>query len=249
MSNENQTAKYADFAARLKMLMEKEGSPVKTVRDIQNLLEVSYEMARRYTLGTAMPRHEKLEKLSSAYGVSSGYIAHGAEDKTTQPTTQNYALEPAVIWSDGDPLREDEIEVPYFKEVAFSAGTGATQVIEETHGRKLRFGKRSLRNMGIDPQYVACATNNGRSMERLIPDGAMIAIDRSKITVKDDRIFAFDHGGLLRVKYLFKQPKGGLLLRSENKDEFPDEILSPEEVANDVRILGWVFDWSRIQKW
>lgn len=36
-------------------------------------------------------------------------------------------------------------------------------------------------------------------------------------------------------------------LRSENSDEYPDEIIEPEQMSH-VRILGWVFWWSTIRR-
>ncbi|WP_151820170.1 XRE family transcriptional regulator [Acinetobacter soli] len=202
------------------------------------------------------PKHESLMGLAHVFNVNTDWLATGKGIKEAPPMfedltrSENYTLDKAIVWTDGDPLDEDDIEVPYYKEILLAAGSGSDhQVVEVSGNRKLRFGIRSLRNIGVDPDCVACATNHGRSMERLIMDGATLAIDTSKKQIKDDRIFAFDHGGLLRVKYLFKQPKGGLLLRSENREEFKDEILTPEEVANDIRIIGWVFDWSKLQKW
>ena len=73
--------RYADFAKRLNQLMMQSDAPIKTVNDLKNVIGVSYEMARRYTLGTAKPRDEKLEKIAAAFAVSIGFLDHGEQSQ------------------------------------------------------------------------------------------------------------------------------------------------------------------------
>lgn len=80
MSEQIDPPKYADFADRLKKLMTQPESSIKSVNDLKDAAGVSYEMARRYTLGTAKPRDEKLQKLSEVFCVSAGFLDHGIED-------------------------------------------------------------------------------------------------------------------------------------------------------------------------
>ncbi|OSR65055.1 HTH-type transcriptional regulator PrtR [Pseudomonas syringae pv. actinidiae] len=55
------------------------------------------------------------------------------------------------------------------------------------------------------------------------------------------------HGGILRVRYLYRLPNGGLRLRSHNDAEYPDEVFSGEDIAREnIRILGWIFWWSTL---
>ncbi len=154
------------------------------------------------------------------------------------------------FWDDETPVGPNDVIAYFYKEVVISSGPGMkAEIVEDHGGRKVRFGKRSLKNNQIDPESVVCAMNTGNSMASLIQDGAMLMIDKSKNYVKDNRIFAFDHGGVFRCKYLFNRPHGGLLLRSFNREEHPDEILTAEEVERDIHLIGWVFDWSKMQKW
>lgn len=151
-------------------------------------------------------------------------------------------------WDSNTPLHPDDVEIPLYKEVEMAAGGGTSHSVE-INGRKLRFALSTLRAAGVDPHSAACATVTGNSMERLIMDGATIGIDRSRTQIKDGKIYAIDHCGMLRVKSLYRAPGGGLRLHSENDSEHPDEIYTAEQVASDIKILGWVFWWSQIAIW
>lgn len=159
----------------------------------------------------------------------------------------SYALTGMSTWDDATPLNSDDVEIPLFKEVELSAGDGAAHAIE-INGRKLRFSKATLKAAGVDIANAACATVSGNSMERLISDGATIGVDRGRTQIRDGEIYAIDQDGMLRVKYLYRIPGGGLRLRSENSSEHPDEILTQEQ-AQRIRVLGWVFWWSTLRTW
>src|SRR5690606_6016229 len=192
-------------------------------------------------------RDKTLQKYAELFNVSLADLKYGdvsvkgSKDDLDSHTTRCDA------WADSAPLDEDEVELPYFKEVCFSAGGGQTQVIEE-HGNKLRFSKRTLKNAGVDKEFAACAKNSGRSMENTISDGASIGIDKSKQTIKDGKVYAFDHGGLLRVKRLYRLPFGAVRIVSDNP-EYPEEVMSAEQWQEDVKLLGWVFWWSTVDTW
>lgn len=149
-------------------------------------------------------------------------------------------------WDGRTPLESDEVAIPLYKEVEMAAGCGTSEVIE-VPGRRLRFAKSTLREAGVMECNAACASIKGRSMERLIMDGATIGIDLGTTQIEDGEIYAFDQDGWLRVKYLYRLPGGGVRIRSENDDEFPDETLTAEEFAA-IRMLGWVFWWSTVRR-
>lgn len=195
-----------------------------------------------------------LLKAQEVIGCRAEWVSSGTEPMTTgrsvatNEPTPSYALEPVAVWDDDTPLDDDEVEVPFYKEVEFAAGSGKAHALE-INGRRVRYGKTSLRSAGIDPATAACAKNSGNSMEPLIQDGSMIGIDRAKTQIVDGEIYALDHDGMLRVKYVYRLPGGGLRLRSFNSDEHPDETYGAEEAKN-IKILGWVWTWSPpIRKW
>ncbi|CAM3308779.1 HTH-type transcriptional regulator PrtR [Halomonas lysinitropha] len=140
------------------------------------------------------------------------------------------------------PAGLDEVELPYFREVEMEGGIGRTQVIEN-HGMTMRFPTAKLAKKNVNPMNAACATLVGNSMEPRIMDGSPIAIDRGCTRIEDGKIYAIDHGGMLRVKYLYRLPLGRIRIASENSAEHPDEIVSPPELE-ELRIIGRVFWWE-----
>ncbi|MBI6944374.1 helix-turn-helix domain-containing protein [Pseudomonas putida] len=167
---------------------------------------------------------------------------------TASETTGNMeVLGTLSAWEDGDPIELDEVEVPYFAEVEFAGGNGMTEV-SEIAGRRLRFSKETLRAAGVNSSSAAVARIKGSSMERLILDGAAIGFDMSDTTIYDGDIYAFNHGGMLRVKYLYRLPHGAVRISSENSHEYPDEIMTAEEWHQNVKMLGRVFWWSTVRR-
>lgn len=152
-------------------------------------------------------------------------------------------LAPIETWDDETPLDSDEVEIPFYKEVEVSAGTGSA-VMLETNGRKLRFGKRTLQRKNVNPDSAGCVPVKGNSMEPVLPDGSTVGVNTDAKTVVDGKMYALDHDGLLRVKLLYRQPGGGLRLRSYNASEYPDEHYDAGYANEHIRIIGQVFWYS-----
>lgn len=68
--------KYPEFAARLRMLMERSQTKVD---ELVESVDVTDEMIRRYMRGTAMPRSNKLAKLAEYYKVDCGWLQWGGQ--------------------------------------------------------------------------------------------------------------------------------------------------------------------------
>lgn len=198
--------------------------------------------------GRREPDLATINKILSILGLPALQVGVVAENKGTHTTTEANAELIGMMspWDSSTPLHDDEVAIPLYKEVEMAAGNGATHAVEQTD-RLLRFAKSTLREAGVHESNAACATVKGNSMERLIMDGATVGIDRGATHIEDGEIYAFDHDGMLRVKYLYRTPGGGLRIRSENTDEYPDEYLTAEQAAS-IRILGWVFWWSTVRR-
>ncbi|XWT13605.1 helix-turn-helix transcriptional regulator [Stutzerimonas urumqiensis] len=174
---------------------------------------------------------------------------HQLNNVIALPTSMNseLQLEGAIApWDSDTPLDDEEVAVPLYKEVELAAGPGADAALE-VPGRFVRLSKATLRAAGVAPENAIAAQVTGYSMARLILDGATVGIDIGTTEIYDGEIYAISHDGMLRIKYLYKTPGGGLRLRSENSEEHPDEFYSADEVQHSIRVIGFVFWWSTIR--
>jgi phage repressor protein C with HTH and peptisase S24 domain len=151
------------------------------------------------------------------------------------------------LWDGDTPLRDDEVALPFFREVELAAGNGST-FVQENGGCKLRFAKSTLKKSNVEPQHAACVTVSGNSMLPVLRNGTTVGVDTSKKNIVDGEMYAIDHDGMLRVKMLYRMPGGGIRIKSYNNDEFPDEFIQPEKMS-EIKTIGWVFWWSVLNVW
>ena len=228
----------SDLASRINELMAKQN---KRIGDLQKALGVTYEMARRYTLGTATPRDDKIESMAEYFGVSPAYLKYGSTDATETKVASNIKeLVSFDLWDRNTPLNSDEVAVPFYQDVRLSAGNGFADDIADYNNFKLRFSKATLRKQGVQFENAVCVIADGNSMEPVIPDGTTVGIDLGNKTIRDGKIYAINHGGLLRIKLLYNMPNEQVKIRSYNSDEHPDEIAE----IQDISVLGKVFWYS-----
>lgn len=195
-----------------------------------------------------------LIKLAQICGVDPVWLADGSgtPEGNRQPYTgaANSTIEsnaellgPMDVWDDDTPLDDDEVYVPFLKEVELSAGAGITAV-QQSHKQKLRFGKATLRRQGVQPSEAVCVSVSGNSMEPVLPHGSTVGVDTGCTAITDGKMYALDHSGQLRVKTLYRLAGGGIRMRSFNRDEHPDEEYTVQEMLQkEIVVLGKVF-WS-----
>lgn len=144
------------------------------------------------------------------------------------------------LWDRNTPLNSDEVAVPFYQDVRLAAGNGFADDIADYNNFKLRFSKATLRKQGVQFENAVCVIADGNSMEPVIPDGTTVGIDLGNKTIRDGKIYAINHGGLLRIKLLYNMPNEQVKIRSYNSDEHPDEIAE----LQDISVLGKVFWYS-----
>ncbi len=143
-------------------------------------------------------------------------------------------------WDNQTSLDDDEVEIPFLKEVQLAAGAGSA-FREDHNGYKLRFAKSTLRKLNIQFSDAVCVEVIGNSMEPVLPNGSTVGVDTGCKEIKDGKMYAIDYGDLLRVKVLYAMPGGMIRIRSYNSEEHPEEL----RPAKDIRVIGRVF-WSSV---
>ncbi|MCP8350900.1 XRE family transcriptional regulator [Pseudomonas sp. FBF18] len=232
-----------EFKDRLQARMKALGL---TAADIIKLTGVSKGTVSFWVNGKNGATGKNLLSLAKVLRCAPEWLTDGKNppDVVAQTKANATMLGPISVWDDETPLDDDEVYVPFLKEVELSAGSGRT-VIEKSSSRKLRFGKQTLRNQGVQFDQAVCVTVHGNSMEPVLPDGSTVGVDKSSTAVKDGKMYAIDHGGELRVKTLYRMPGGGLRFRSFNQDEHPDEEYTAQQLAESgISVLGKVFWYS-----
>lgn len=214
-------------------------------RELKNI-DGQSELARYLNVSPQVLKNWETRGISSkgliqaakALEIDVRWLETGVGEMHPRPIEANARPAPPLhFWSSNDPLPEEDYAfAPFLKDFAFIGGAGCEEGSDYNNFR-LPFGKSTLRRLGVQIENVFCCTLEGDSMWPRIPDGATIAIDKGRNTIKDGDIYAFVQGGLYRVKYLYKLPGGRVRIRSHNEEEHPEETASLE----DIQIIGRVF--------
>jgi phage repressor protein C with HTH and peptisase S24 domain len=214
--------------------------------ELARALGVTPQAVQSWEAGKSSPRGARLEEVAAFLSTTVDYLLSGKAplfSQADQASGMHPDLGSVTVWDDQTPLDDDEVSVPFLKEVELSAGSGRT-AIQQSSTKRLRFGKYSLKNQGVDPDAARCVTVAGNSMEPVLRHGSTVGIDTSSTRVIDGDMYAINHGGQLRIKQLYRLPGGGLRIRSFNRDEHPDEEYSVDQVREqEISVLGRVF-WS-----
>lgn len=226
---------------------------IKSQAELANLCGwKSQSRVGNYEAGTRAVSAIDAEILAKVLGVSPAEILYGnANDDNHSKNVQfnKDLVEPNGhwhagfdLWDEDTPLRDDEVALPFFREVELAAGNGST-FVQENGGYKLRFAKSTLKKSNVAPQHAACVSVSGNSMLPVLRSGSTVGVDTSKKNIIDGEMYAIDHDGMLRVKILYRTPGGGIRIKSYNNDEYPDEFLTPEQIGS-IKIIGKVFWYS-----
>ncbi|PID48448.1 MAG: peptidase S24 [Proteobacteria bacterium] len=213
-----------------------------------------------WTKGSTSIHRPTAKKIADVTGADIDWIHKGIgqpyPNTSTQPQkppqhTSLSDFHPISTWDDNTPLEDDEVEIPFYRDLEFACGHGATNLImDNDQTRTLRMGRRTLQNLGIQPTNIFVATARDQSMSPTINQGSTIWVDKGRTTIKDGKIFAIEWGDLYLCKRLYKAPNGGVRIVSDNHYEYPELTLTSEQIQQqNFRIIGWVWHWSVIESW
>lgn len=239
------------LADRLNYAMQEMGMSQGQLAKIANMAQPTiWRIASGNARGTT-----KIVELANALGIRPEWLSSGEgpmRADNIQIRNRESSIPPESEWGNVDawdkntPLPDDEVEVPFLKDIEFACGDG--RLIDEDHnGFKLRFSKATLRRIGAntDGSGVLCFPATGDSMEPIIPGGTTVAIDTNNKRIVDGKLYAIGqddgcNGQLKRIKQIYRKPGGKLIIRSFNINSYPDE----EADMNSVEIIGRVFWYS-----
>lgn len=195
--------------------------------------------------GVHVPRLEHLKSIAEYFkiDVNDLYVLNANPNKMKD-------YQQFTDWDDDTPLDDDEVAVPFYKNISIACGTGSVCVIGGKEDRRLHISKATLRRISATVDEVFAIKADGNSMSPIIDDGDTLWIDKSKRNVKDGRIFIFQYGGLCMCKRLYLMPNNGLRVVSDNVDEYKEFIISADEIIeNEFIMIGWVFNIQKMLEW
>ncbi|MCV9379966.1 XRE family transcriptional regulator [Hafnia alvei] len=185
---------------------------------------------------TLQPR--KIKQIALALGVSVKWLQFG--------NIEENAIDSSYVVKEWEAVSPDPYlftEIPIL-DIELSAGNGCEAEVVESEDSTYPFRRDELRKHGVTPSEARLVHIHGNSLYPVLTDGDKVAVDISQNhPIKDGDLYAIRDGVLLRVKILINRPDGGLVLRSFNKEEYPDEILNLKECRSRINVIGRVF-WS-----
>lgn len=235
------------LAERLKLARSKAGLSQSKVAEAVGISQPTYQALE----SGKVQKTSYMMEIANALQVSPNWLATGQGEMNTPhlPTNLDTELSAVSEWSDETPLDDDEVAIPFYKEIAFACGNGAFNY-EDYGNRKLRMGKYTLKSLGISFNEAFAATARDDSMTPYIQDGDTIFVDRGRTDIKDGRIFAIRFGELHYCKRLYRNPDGSVRIVSDNSDEFPEMTATRADIQAGVfEVIGWVFSVSRLERW
>ncbi|MGK3359910.1 LexA family transcriptional regulator [Citrobacter portucalensis] len=211
-----ENAKYKDFAERLNKSLQEQSIGVKELSEFSG---VSYEMARRYTLGTAKPRDEKMIRIAERLAVSPAYLDYG------------------VPVNGGDAPAKGTVRIEQL-DIHASAGSGyinqpfptIVSSIEIPEERIFElFGRRSL-------DGIVMINVDGDSMMPTLCPKDLLFIDSKVEQFSGDGVYVFNFEDSTFVKRLQKVKGRRLAVLSDN-EHYPPFFIEEHEM-NELYIFG-----------
>ncbi|HDL8066257.1 TPA: helix-turn-helix transcriptional regulator [Yersinia enterocolitica] len=237
------------FADRLNLAMKEGGFTQASLAEAVGMAQPS---VWKLTSGKSNSSRKSVQ-IARVLGVRPEWLSEGIEpmrDDGVKPHHPDSTIPRESEWGTVDawdsktPLHEDEVEVPFLRDIEFACGDGRVPN-EDYNGFKIRFSKATLRRVGAntDGSGVICFPAAGNSMEPVIPDGATVAVDTQNKKIVDGELYAINQDGLKRIKQLYRRPGGKVTIRSFNREENDDE----EALESELEIVGFVFWYSVIR--
>lgn len=212
--------------------------------DLANITGNSKVSVSKWMRGEAIPKAQALIEIAKALGTTQEWLLNGEET----PSHLNHHN--VVVWDESTPLSADEVEIAFYKTMRLACGSGSLVEVNSCDRGAMRVPRELLDRLGIYRDKAFSAPAEDDSMKPTINDGDLIYVDENRTQIKDGRIFAIEHGDIYRCKRLYRLPNGGVRIVSDNKEEYPEEILSEEDISNQgFKILGWVWKIDKIEHW
>ena len=205
-------------------------------KELAEFLGVSRQTLYLWIKGEREPGQEYIKKMAEFYGITPEAMGGrndsvSLDDKSVQTFVSEESIAP-----------DDVVAIPEFR-LNFSAGNGSEPTWEEINDeQKVWYSRNFFVKHRINPDHCKRATVYGDSMEPLMHDGDKILFIETPpgTPIRDGSIYVISINGSLKVKRLSQKTDGTIIVKSENKESYQDEIINPEVV--NFFVLGRVIE-------
>lgn len=194
-----------------------------TLREFASMISVTHSSISQWERGFSEPKSKHLIKISKCFDVSLEWLTDGALSSSTgQSTLDGFGC-----------------LVPYFPDLSVISLSGG--VLNSELQSVINIPNNVLFNKKADDIY--CLQISGNSMEPLIPNGAIVGVDRSDTKIVDGKVYVLKKQDFVTVKFVIRQPDGVLVKSCNNF--YADKFYSIKEFKG-FEVLGRVF-WISLE--
>lgn len=188
-------------------------------KDFALMLGVTPQAISGWERGVTYPQVELYEKIATTLEVPKSWLFFEEEEKS---------------------IDKNILFVPFYSNIEASAGDGFLNEYSEVE--QFPLPKQHLDNQ-LNKKDIFCIKCCGNSMEPIISDGSILAVNRSMNKICDGGIYLINVGGALRVKVLYIKTSG-IVIRSYS-NEYEDELITDnEKVEATFEVIGKVIWYS-----
>lgn len=204
-----------------------------------------------FTGATKALEGANLTNAARTLGVSPHWLATGQGDMVDESARVSHQTvkwvdsvgEPIKEWNDEADLNPDEFVIIPRYAITVSAGNGhfVHEELQLHQGQAYRVDW--LKAMGLKGHDLKSIKATGDSMLPTFGDGCTLLVDFSHKQISEGKVYVIRFGDEIRVKRIHKRADGGIIIRSDNRDAYPDINIPPDEMGN-IEILGRVRHYS-----
>lgn len=161
------------------------------------------------------------------------------------PASVTLIGKPVAVLESGEEPGDAYLQIPEYR-VRFAAGNGRTALFDELTDCVPRTYRRDwFVRAGVNPANCKCFKVHGDSMEPMLFDGDSVLVNLAETEISNGKVYAIRYGDELRIKRLYRQLNGTIILHSDNPNHLPrDEELTESQAAAHIAIIGRVRDKS-----
>ncbi|MCF6201835.1 MAG: phage repressor protein, partial [Hydrogenimonas sp.] len=195
---------FDEVAGRLKDILSAEVGDRKVLdKDVADALGISPAYFAVLKRRESLPL-ERIADFCAARKISINWLLYNQAPKSLEESTEKYAT------------------IRYFRQINASAGTGALNW-EESY-ETIRIDEATIELLGGRKhlKYIEALEVKGDSMEPLLQDGDLEAVDRSRVEIRDGGVYVVRIGEELFIKQIRIEKESGRLLCASFNDLYPE---------------------------